>query len=114
MADKEKIKQLLLNLLANAVNYTPKNGEVTLVIDDQGEYIRIRVIDTGIGIDREQMKRIFERFYRVDKARSRNTGGTGLGLAIVKHIVEAHRGSITVDSELNQGTTFTIYLPKKQ
>lgn len=112
MADKEKIKQLLINLLANAVNYTPKNGEVTLKVDDKGEYIRIRVKDTGIGIEQEQIKRIFERFYRVDKARSRDTGGTGLGLAIVKHIVEVHRGSITVDSELNKGTTFTIYLPK--
>lgn len=113
MADKEKVKQLLINLLANAVNYTPNNGKVSLMIDDQGEYVRIRVSDTGIGIEQEQIKRLFERFYRVDKARSRNTGGTGLGLAIVKHIVEAHRGSITVDSELNQGTTFTIYLPKK-
>lgn len=114
MADKEKVKQLLINLLANAVNYTPENGKVTLKIDDKDEYIRIKVKDTGIGIEQEQIKRIFERFYRVDKARSRNTGGTGLGLAIVKHIVEVHRGSITVDSELNKGTNFTIYLPKKQ
>lgn len=114
IGDKEKIKQLLINLLANAVNYTPKDGKVTLAVDDQGEYVRIKVEDTGIGIDQQQIKRLFERFYRVDKARSRNTGGTGLGLAIVKHIVEAHRGSITVDSELNQGTIFTIYLPKQQ
>lgn len=113
VADKQKIKQLLINLLANAVNYTPKDGDVSLMIDDQDGYVRIRVSDTGIGIEQEQIKRLFERFYRVDKARSRNTGGTGLGLAIVKHIVEAHRGSITVDSELNQGTIFTIYLPNK-
>lgn len=113
-ADKEKIKQLLINLLANAVNYTPEHGEVTLKMDDKGEYVRIKIKDTGIGIETEKIKRIFERFYRVDKARSRDTGGTGLGLAIVKHIVEVHRGSITVDSELNKGTTFTIYLPKEQ
>ena len=113
-ADKEKVKQLLINLLANAVNYTPEDGKVILKIDDKDDYIRIRVQDTGIGIEQEQIRRIFERFYRVDKARSRNTGGTGLGLAIVKHIVEGHRGSITIDSELSKGTSFTIYLPEKQ
>lgn len=112
--DKEKLKQVLINLLNNAINYTPENKEISLHIDEIHEKIRIQVRDTGIGIDQKYLPRIFERFYRVDKARSRNKGGTGLGLAIVKHIVEVHYGTIEVDSEMDKGTTFTIYLPKEQ
>ncbi|MRG87674.1 two-component system histidine kinase PnpS [Salinibacillus xinjiangensis] len=108
--DSARFTQLLLNLLTNAIQYTPKQGMVTLMAFRVGEEVCIKVKDTGIGIPKEHLSRIFERFYRVDKARSRDSGGTGLGLAIVKHIVEAHDGKITVDSEPNKGTTFTIMI----
>ncbi|MFB4166693.1 two-component system histidine kinase PnpS [Virgibacillus sp. JSM 102003] len=111
-ADKERVKQVMINLLTNALSYTSEEGEVRLEITDTEDIVHIQVSDTGIGISQEAIPRIFERFYRVDKARSRNTGGTGLGLAIVKHIVEVHEGKITVDSELNNGSTFHVYLPK--
>lgn len=114
IADYKKIKQVFINLLTNAFSYTPKNGQVTLKVDNIDEFIRLKVIDNGIGIDHEQIPRIFERFYRVDKDRSRNTGGTGLGLAIVKHIIELHGGKINVESQLNKGSTFTIHLPKER
>lgn len=114
LANKEKMSQLLINLLANAVSYTPEKGSVVLKVDTAEDHIQVQVKDTGIGIDQKFIPRIFERFYRVDKARSRNTGGTGLGLAIVKHIVEVHNGHITVNSELDKGTTFTIKIPKSE
>jgi two-component system, OmpR family, phosphate regulon sensor histidine kinase PhoR len=104
---------VIINLIANAISYTPKDGEVTLLAEGHERYIHLMVRDTGIGIPKEALTRIFERFYRVDKARSRNTGGTGLGLAIVKHIVELHNGKIEVESEVNVGTTFHIYFPKE-
>lgn len=113
-ADEEKVKQVLINLLTNAINYTSENGEIVLEVNEEGDNVKITVKDTGIGIDHEALPRIFERFYRVDKARSRETGGTGLGLAIVKHVIEVHNGQIEVESELNKGTTFTVYLPKSQ
>ena len=113
-ADEDKMKQILINLLTNAVSYTPENGLVSLTIKDAGETICFKIKDTGIGIGKDALPRIFERFYRVDKDRSRDTGGTGLGLAIVKHIVEVHEGDIEVDSELGKGTTFSIYIPKQQ
>lgn len=112
-ADGEKVKQVLLNLFTNAINYTPELGKVKISINDAGDNVLFEVKDTGIGIEKEVLPRIFERFYRVDKDRSRKTGGTGLGLAIVKHIVEAHHGSIVVSSEINVGTTFKVYFPKK-
>lgn len=111
-ADEDKVKQILLNLLTNAISYTPENGIVSLKIHEQGEHICFEIKDTGIGISKEALPRIFERFYRVDKDRSRDTGGTGLGLAIVKHIVEVHDGDIEVESELGVGTTFKVSLPK--
>src|SRR5699024_3432251 len=114
MADSEKLKQVLINLIGNAISYTPHQGEVTLIVDEVEQFIRINVKDTGIGIDQSNIPRLFERFYRVDKARSRNTGGTGLGLAIVKHIVEVHDGKITVESEINKGSSFTVYFPKER
>ncbi|GIO27800.1 two-component system histidine kinase PnpS [Ornithinibacillus bavariensis] len=112
LADLNGIKQVMINLVANAINYTPKDGRVTLNVKEEQDFIHLCVKDTGIGIPKEELPRIFERFYRVDKARSRNTGGTGLGLAIVKHIVELHKGMIEVESELNTGTTFHLYFPK--
>lgn len=113
-ADYDRLKQVILNLIYNAINYTPNGGKVTVAAYNSSGYIKIEVSDTGMGIAPEALPRIFERFYRVDKARSRNTGGTGLGLSITKHIVEAHDGQIFVDSVVDQGSTFTIMLPKEQ
>lgn len=112
-AERGKVKQIFINLLDNAIHYTPEGGSVSLLIKSIEENILIQVSDTGIGIDQEALPRIFERFYRIDKARSRNTGGTGLGLAIVKHIVDVHEGKIEIESEVNNGTKVKIYLPKK-
>jgi len=112
-ADREKLKQIFINLLANAISYTLNQGKVTLIVEEKDSDVKITVQDTGIGIHEEDLPRMFERFYRVDKARSRNTGGTGLGLAIVKHIVEAHQGRIFVESKVNEGTTFNVYFPKR-
>ncbi|HLR15765.1 MAG TPA: ATP-binding protein [Bacillota bacterium] len=109
-ADFSKVKQILINLLENALNYTPSGGEVSFAIHSDEEKVYVKVADTGIGMKEQDIDRIFERFYRVDQDRSRNTGGTGLGLAIVKHIVETHDGQIHVESELNKGTTFTVEL----
>lgn len=110
-ANASQITQVVVNLVENAIKYSNEGG-VDLKLEDQGEYIRFDVTDTGIGIPEEHLPRLFERFYRVDKARSRASGGTGLGLSIVKHIVEAHGGSIHVDSAQNRGSTFSVVLPK--
>lgn len=110
-ADRDRISQVIINLLDNAMNYTSENGEVTLRIFKDAESVKIEVTDTGIGIPQKEIARIFQRFYRVDKARARDSGGTGLGLAIVKHIVEVHDGEILVDSTLNQGTTIRVSIP---
>jgi two-component system phosphate regulon sensor histidine kinase PhoR len=107
------LEQMLLNLLDNAVKYT-KHGEVILRARNEGGKVIVQVEDTGIGIPPEHLNRIFERFYRVDKTRSRELGGTGLGLSIVKHIVQLHDGEIHVDSRPGVGTTFTVYLPAKE
>ncbi|MGN8645765.1 two-component system histidine kinase PnpS [Gracilibacillus sp. HCP3S3_G5_1] len=111
--DPDRLQQVVLNLMYNAINYTPENGSIYLRLDENDHEVTIEVEDTGIGIPEEDRQRIFERFYRVDRARSRNTGGTGLGLAIVKHIVEAHQGTITVSSEMGKGSCFTVKIPKK-
>lgn len=109
--DFDRLKQVCINLLNNAISYTPINGTVTLEVKVVDAKLHITVIDTGIGIPEDKMNRVFERFYRVDKARSRNTGGTGLGLAIVKHIVEAHNGTIKLDSKVGEGSTFSVIVP---
>lgn len=106
-----QISQVITNLVDNAINYT-QSGEVKIELDDRDQAVEIRVRDTGIGIPSEHLPRIFERFYRVDKSRSRASGGTGLGLSIVKHIVESHGGSVKVESMLNRGSVFTVTLPK--
>ncbi|MFC0522359.1 two-component system histidine kinase PnpS [Pontibacillus salicampi] len=111
--DSARLKQVVINLVTNAINYTPSNGDVTVTLEKHFDKVKITVSDSGVGIPEEDIPRIFERFYRVDKARSRNSGGTGLGLAIVKHIVEGHHGSIEVESAHQEGTTFRIYLPEK-
>lgn len=111
--DNYRLKQVFLNIVTNAINYTPDFGKVELSLDETADAVKIKVKDTGIGIAKDEIPRIFERFYRVDKDRSRNSGGTGLGLAIVKHLVDAHCGKISVDSTPGQGTTFIIELQKK-
>jgi two-component system phosphate regulon sensor histidine kinase PhoR len=110
--DVDRLKQVFLNLIGNAIAYTPPDGVVKIILLDHGENVRVHVKDTGVGIEKDEIPRIFERFYRVDRARSRNSGGTGLGLAIVKHIVEAHHGHISVKSEVGKGSEFIIELQK--
>jgi len=113
-ADEQKIRQLVLILVDNAVKYTPDGGKVTLEFRkaEKGK-VCLAVSDTGIGIAPEDQEKVFDRFYRVDKARSREMGGNGLGLAIAQEIVELHHGTIAIDSVLGQGTTFTITLKTK-
>jgi signal transduction histidine kinase len=110
-ADPTAIRQIIANLVDNAVRYTPGGGTVTIFSDrDNGEVV-LGVRDTGPGIPSEHLGRIFERFYRVDPARSRAAGGTGLGLAIVKHLVEAHGGRVRADSQPGVGTTISLHFP---
>jgi two-component system, OmpR family, phosphate regulon sensor histidine kinase PhoR len=109
-ADDEGLRTIMDNLLDNAVNYTPDGGRIAVRWQRQGERVQIVVEDTGVGIAREHQARIFQRFYRIDKARSRELGGTGLGLAIVKHLCQVFGGSISVHSTLGQGSTFTVEL----
>jgi two-component system, OmpR family, phosphate regulon sensor histidine kinase PhoR len=111
--DVNRLKQVFINLLSNAISYTPSGGAVSVEIINQLENTIVHVKDTGIGMDSSEIPRIFERFYRVDKARSRNSGGTGLGLAIVKHIMEAHKGAIEVQSEVGKGTMFILKFKKE-
>lgn len=110
--DEDKLKQVIINIVTNAINYTQAGGTVNLSVIDEERTVHLMIEDTGIGISEADLPRIFERFYRVDQARSRETGGTGLGLAIAKHIIESHRGMISVESEKNIGSTFTVSLPK--
>jgi len=112
LADEEAIRQILDNLIDNAIKYTPEGGSVRVGCRLQGGTVTVEVADTGIGIPRDDLPRIFERFYRVDKARSRELGGTGLGLSIVKHLVQSIGGQISVDSRLGAGTRFTVHLPR--
>ncbi|MGZ0052450.1 two-component system histidine kinase PnpS [Brevibacillus gelatini] len=111
MTDKDCLQQIVLNLMTNAIAYTPEGGEITIRAEADAEHVTIQVADTGIGIPEKDLTRIFERFYRVDKARSRDSGGTGLGLAIVKHLVENLHGQIGVESVEGKGTAFTVTLP---
>jgi PAS domain S-box-containing protein len=111
-ADRVQIFQVLQNLIDNAVKYTESGGSVTITAMEMGAEVRFSVQDTGVGIPPTDLDRIFERFYRVDKARSRQLGGTGLGLSIVKDIVESYNGRVIVQSELGKGSTFTVVLPK--
>jgi two-component system, OmpR family, sensor histidine kinase SenX3 len=110
--DETLLTSMFTNLVDNAVKYTPRGGQVEVTGGFEGSEIVIRVSDTGIGIPESKLPRIFERFYRVDKARSKATVGTGLGLSIVKHVAENHGGRVTVESRLGEGSTFTAYLPR--
>lgn len=110
LIDKERFSQVITNLLENAIKYNKPQGSVTLSAFAENGSVLVKIEDTGIGILEEHIDRIFERFYRVDKDRSRSVGGSGLGLAIVKHIIEAHKATISVQSSYGIGTTFTIRL----
>ncbi|NLY18071.1 MAG: cell wall metabolism sensor histidine kinase WalK [Clostridiaceae bacterium] len=114
LGDRDRLEQLLFNIIGNAIKYTPEEGSITIIVgtDDKNAYAR--VIDTGIGIPEKDIDRIFERFYRVDKARSRQMGGTGLGLSIAQEIAKTHGGSIHAKSELNKGTEILVLLPRNR
>ena len=111
-ADRERIYQALNNLVLNSINYGKKNGVTTISFTDIGENIMVEIADDGIGIAKKDIPRLFERFYRVDRSRSRNLGGTGLGLAIVKHIIEAHKQTVSLNSKIKKGSTFSFTLKK--
>ena len=113
LGNRDHIKQVFLNLIDNAIKYTNEDKNISVKVYSQEDKIVITVEDEGVGIPLEDINRIFERFYRVDKARSREVGGTGLGLAITKHIVKSLGGIITVKSELGKGSKFTVIIPQK-
>ncbi|WP_163654978.1 two-component system histidine kinase PnpS [Listeria sp. PSOL-1] len=112
LSNRDALQQILLNLLSNGIAYTPGNGEIIIGISNLSNHVKLTITDNGIGIPANDLEHIFERFYRVDKARSRHSGGTGLGLSIVKHLVETMQGSINVTSVEGKGTTFSIQFPK--
>jgi len=109
--DAEAIKQVMVNLIDNAIKYTNEGGKIIVKTTKEGNNVFVTISDTGVGIPEESLPRIFERFYRVDKDRSREIGGSGLGLSIVKHILELHDSKISVESKLGEGTTFRFNLP---
>lgn len=111
--DRDRLEQLFLNIIGNAIKYTPEKGKITVYIGEDKRGVLFKVTDTGIGIPKKDLSRIFERFYRVDKARSRQLGGTGLGLSIAKEITEAHGGEIQVKSKMQEGTEIMVVLPIK-
>jgi two-component system phosphate regulon sensor histidine kinase PhoR len=108
-ADKGRVRQVIANLVHNAIKFTPTGGEITITTEALGKSVAVGITDTGIGIPKEELPRVFERFYKGDKARTGE--GTGMGLAIAKHVVEAHGGSIRVESEEGEGSTFSFSLP---
>jgi len=110
MGDKVRLQQLFTNLIDNAIKYTTE-GSIRITVEKDEENAVVQLVDTGIGIPREEQEKIFKRFYRVDKSRSKESGGVGLGLSIAEWIAKAHQGRIEVNSELNRGSTFTVYLP---
>lgn len=111
LVDRQRMEQVFLNLLDNAVKFTPPAGQIAVRARWENPYVCVEVQDSGVGIPAEHLSRVFERFYKIDKSRSRDAGGTGLGLAIVKHIISAHQGKIEVESAVDQGSTFRIFLP---
>ena len=111
LGDEIRLKQLFLNLIDNAIKYNKSGGRVTISIVRENNFVNVSIADTGIGIPKDEINLIFERFYRVDKTRTRDTGGTGLGLSIAKSIAESHNGRIEVESELGKGSKFSVILP---
>jgi signal transduction histidine kinase len=112
LGDYDRLRQVLLNFVDNAVKYTPSGGTITLGLEVEDGWVKVSVCDTGIGISEDQIQMIFDRFYRTDKARSRELGGSGLGLSIAQRLAEAHHGRITVTSKVHEGSTFTLWLPE--
>jgi signal transduction histidine kinase len=112
MANRTNIEEVLSNLISNAIRYSPNGGTVTLELREKSDCINIMVSDTGLGIPEKDLGHVFDRFFRAKNEKTRYINGTGLGLAIVKSIVEAHHGTIEVESELDKGTCFSVYLPK--
>ena len=110
--DKKRITEMLNNLIANSLKYGKRHGKTSILFEEMDDRILIEISDNGIGIAEKDLRRIFERFYRTDKSRSRDQGGTGLGLSIVKHIIEAHGQTISVRSKLGEGSTFSFTLDK--
>lgn len=111
--DPDRIRQVILNLLTNALQYTPSGGQVIIGVSEAAGEVRVQVVDTGPGIDPENLPHVFDRFYRGDKSRARGTGGSGLGLAIVRSITELHGGRVEVQSSRGSGTSFVVHLPAK-
>jgi signal transduction histidine kinase len=112
-ADRSSMEGIFTNLISNAIKYTPEGGKVWITLSEEGGFVKAAVSDTGIGIKKEDLSRIFDKFYRVKTTETRQIIGTGLGLSIVKNIVDAHLGSISVESEEGRGTTFTVFFPKE-
>jgi len=112
--NKSSMEAMCINLIMNAIKYTPSEGEVSIELEKNGQYLQLKVSDTGIGIEDKDIPHIFDKFYRERSERTKNISGTGLGLSIVKGVVDAHRGSISVESKVGKGTTFTVSLPIKQ
>ena len=112
IGDETQLTSMFGNLVENAIKYTPPGGQIEVLGDYDDHWVIIRITDTGIGIPEGKLPRIFERFYRIDKDRSKATGGTGLGLSIVKHVAENHGGQVVVESTPGEGSTFTVYLPR--
>lgn len=110
-ANKVRIKQILTNLFSNAIKYNKQGGRIEVEVKTSGKFLVFSIFNTGEGVEPEQIRRLFERFYRADDGRTRKVGGTGLGLSIVKKIVELYNGRITATSKVMHGTTFTVYLP---
>ena len=113
--NSDSIIQVFINIIDNAIKYSDEGSEINIVLKqailDDNAYVQVQIKDQGEGISNEHLNRLTERFYRIDKNRSRDLGGTGLGLSIVKHIINRHNGKFTIESEINQGSTFTVYLP---
>ena len=112
--DADMIRQAVVNIMSNALRYTPEGGWVVVSVAQDRSDVMISVSDTGIGIAREDLNRVFSRFWRSDASRERESGGLGVGLALTKEIIDRHHGYVRVDSELGHGTTFTLYIPHTQ
>jgi two-component system phosphate regulon sensor histidine kinase PhoR len=113
-ADRDRLVQIFLNILDNAVKFNNPGGEVAVSASERDGEVEVRISDTGVGIPQSEISRLGERFYRVDKARSRELGGTGLGLSIVKHLIMAHGGRMEIESQVGRGTTVALYFPMFQ
>jgi two-component system phosphate regulon sensor histidine kinase PhoR len=111
-ADKDKLIQIFVNVLDNAVKFTQESGNVFIIADEDDAYTTVSIRDTGIGIPKDEIQRLGERFYRVDRSRSRDLGGTGLGLSIVKHLMIAHGGKMEIESQLSRGTKVSLFFPR--